>query len=394
MIEAFTNLRNSLHFLEPVFLYLLIPLAILFVVWLLAVVIKRKTRSLPTYGSKYPLIGRVKIWGLFVIPAGALMILALAKPYLAKDRVSFSRGSVEIVMVIDRSISMRGNDVKESRLEIAKREALNIEAFLNDNDKIALFVFGRESHRKIYLTNKHDTVFERVANINFPRQGDLKGDGLIWDSDFASMLENIYQSLDRQDMGVKKVSRYVPQKRTNRIVILISDGEDQFKNDKPTTATATQYKDDYLKRFNAALREFRRRGIKIYPVGVGTQRGVNWWTLVRGYKKGEDYNEEELINEGWKNGISRLDKNNLSFLSRSTGTDPTGHIWTVENATTTVRSYLRSVIDSTRSTLPEFGSNNDKENQLWQYFLVVAVVVLVIGILSHPVSGYFNRNRV
>mgnify|MGYP001588603221 CR=1 FL=1 len=391
MTKIIIDFWNNFIFLEPIFLYLLIPLAALFILWLAVVFKKRKTRPAPTYGSKYPLVGRVKLWGLFVITDGALMVLALAKRYLVKDGLSFSGGNVEIILVIDRSISMRGDDIKKSRLEIAKREALNVESFLGENDKIALFVFGRESHRKIYLTTKHNTVFERISNINFPKPGNLKGDGLIWDSDFASMLENIYQSMDRQDMGIKKTStRYIPKKKSNRIVILISDGEDQFKNDRPVKIEEIQYKSDYMKRFDKALNEFRRRGLKIYPVGVGTSKGVLRPSLLRGYKENEDYPEGLLKNADWKGKVSRLDKDNLSFLARSSSAELTGYVWTVENATTTVRSYLRSVIDSNRSSLPEFGVSND-ERQLWQYCLLAAVVILVLGVLSHPTSGYFRR---
>lgn len=392
MTEILAGLRNNLSFLEPVFLYLLIPWAVLLVLWLVAVFIKIRSRPAETYGSKYPLIGRIKLWGLFVIPAGALMVLALAKPYLPKDNVSFSRGDVEIILVVDRSISMRGDDIRESRLEIAKREASNIESILGDSDKIALFVFGRESHRKIYLTKKHTTVFERISRISFPRPGNLKGDGLIWDSDFASMLENIYQSTDRQDMGVEKIStaRYVPKKKSNRIVILMSDGEDQFKRDRPVTVEDIQYKTDYLKRLDKALNEFHRRGIRIYPVGIGTTKGISWPSLLRGYKEKEDYPEGMI--EGWRGKVSRLDKDNLSFLARSSGAELIGYIWTVENSSTTVRSYLRSVIDSNRSILPEFGASDD-ERQLWQYLLLVAVVMLTFGILSYPISGYYRRRK-
>jgi len=144
MIKLLMGAGNNFSFLEPVFLYLLIPLAILFILWFMILVVKIRTRPSLTYGSKYPLIGRVKLWGVFVIPTGALMVLALAKPYIAKDGVSFSKGNIEVILVVDRSISMRGDDIRESRLEIAKREALNIESFLGENDKIALFVFGRE----------------------------------------------------------------------------------------------------------------------------------------------------------------------------------------------------------------------------------------------------------
>ncbi len=393
MIQFFIDVGNSFSFLEPVFLYLLIPLSTLFILWLAIVFIKIKTRPAPTYGSKYPLIGRVKLWGLFVIPAGVLMVLALAKPYLIKDNISFSKGNVEVILVIDRSISGNGDDVKPSRLEVSKREAINIESLLGENDKIALFVFGRESHRKIYLTSKHSEVFKRVSNIFFPRPGNLKGDGLVWDSDFASMLENIYQSMDRQDMGIERISiaRYVPKKKSNRIVILISDGEDQFRRDRSATIEGIQYKAEYSKRLDKALNEFRRRGIRIYPVGIGTRKGVTWLSLLRGYKEKEDY--PEGLMKDWQGQISRLDKDNLSFLAWSTGVELTGHVWTVENGSTTVRSYLRSVINSNRNVLPQFGISDD-ERQLWRYFLLAAVSVLMMGIFSYPITGYFRRDRI
>ncbi len=386
--------QDSFHFLEPAFLYLLIPLAILFVLWLGITVIKRIKRPKRTYSSKYPLVGKIKLWGLFVVPAGVLMVLAMAKPSLNQDSFRVSRGGVEVILVIDRSISMRADDVKPTRLDIAKREAFNIESFLAEGDKTALFIFGKESHRKIYLSERFENTFGQMAKISFPDS--LKGDALIWDSDFATMLENIYQSLDRQDSGDRDYLKhhYVSKKRSNRIVIIFSDGEDQFKKDKPTTPEEAKSRDDYIKRLNGALREFQKRGLKIYPVGIGTQKGVSWPSLLRGYKKGYARNDdyEEYLIKQWQNGISRIDKENLMFLARSTGATPGNNIWTVENGATTVKSYLNSVINSNRRTLLEFGqSENDQD--LWQYCLIAAAVVLVLGILSYPVSGYFSRRR-
>lgn len=263
-----------IHFLDPAFLYLLILLVALLVLWLGVTLIKLAKRPKRTYGSKYPLVGRIKLWGIFVIPVGALIVLAMAKPSLVRALSRHRRGDIDVLLVIDRSISMRADDVRPSRLDIAKREASNIEPLLVEGDKVALFVFGRESHRKIYLSGRFENTFERLARISFP--GSLKGDGLIWDSDFASMLENVYQSTDRQDSFNDGYSgkRYVPKKRSNRIVIIFSDGEDQLKKDKPSTPEEAKYRDDYIKRLNSALAEFRKRGLKIYPVGIGTEKGV------------------------------------------------------------------------------------------------------------------------
>ncbi len=384
-----------IHFLDPVLLYLLIPLAILFVLWLGTVAIKLIKRPQRTYGSKYPLIGKTKLWGLFAIPVAALMVLAMAKPSLNRSSFNPSRGDIEVIMVIDRSISMRADDIKPTRLDTTKREAANIGSLLVEGDKVALFVFGQESHKKIYLSDKFENTFDRLARISFPTEN-LYGDGLIWDSDFATMLENIYQSMDRQDAhsegySADNYSRYVPKKRTNRVVIIFSDGEDQFRKMKPTTKEETTERDDYLKRLNGALSEFRRRGLKIYPVGVGTEKGVKWLSLLRGFKSGQGY--YAYLDKDWENGISRIDKENFMFLARSTGVQLGGdNIWTVENNTTTVRDYLSHIIGLNRKVTLEFGQAEDNQD-LWQYFLMAAVGILGLAIVSHPVSGYFKRKR-
>lgn len=381
-----------IKFLEPGFLYLLIPLGILFVLWFVVTAVKLLKRSKRTYGSKYPLIGKIKLWGLYAIPACVLMVLAMAKPSLSQGSFKVSRGDIEVILVIDRSISMRADDIKPTRLDIAKREASHIESILREGDKAALFVFGRESHKKINLSQRFtENVFYWLDRVSFPEK--LDGDGLIWDSDFATMLENIYQSMDRQDARNEKYfgKKYIPQKRTNRIVIIFSDGEDQFLKDKPTTPEEAKYRDDYIKRFNSTLVEFKKRGLKIYPVGIGTQKGSKWLSLLRDYQINVDY--PGYLTEEWKNGVSKIDKENLLFLAKATETKLVGNVWTVENSATTVKIYLSSVIDSNRKDLLEFSQSEDDQD-LWQYFLIAAMSILAMGILAHPVSGYFkNRNR-
>ena len=380
-----------IHFLEPAFLYLLIPLVVLFILWLGIALVKLIKRPKQTYGSKYPFIfGKGKLWGLSIF-AGALMVLAMAKPSLNQGSFKASRGDIEVILVIDRSISMRADDVKPSRFDIAKREALNIESLLLEGDKAALFVFGKESHKKIELSKKFSVnTFNRLAKVAFPKS--LRGDALVWDSNFASMLENVYQSMDRQDSGDRDYlkHRYIPKKRTNRIVILFSDGEDQFKKDKPTTSEEVKSRNDYIKRLNNALAEFRKRGLKIYPVGIGTQKGVKSLSLLRGYKKGEDY--PQYLLEDWKNDFSRIDKENLMFLARSTGTELNNQIWTIGNGATFVKSYLNAVISSSRRLLLEFGQS-ESDQDLWQYFLIAAAIIMAFGTLSYPVSGYLSWRK-
>src|SRR3989344_517693 len=375
-------------FLEPIFLFLLAPWVALFLLWLIIAVMKIRSRPQETYGSKYPLVGRVKLWG-FALISLVLMILALAKPVIPETAIKPTRENIEIILVVDRSISMRADDVKESRLEIAKREAAGIMPLLVEGDKLALFVFGSNSNRKIYLTERFDVTFDRLARINFRPTSDLDDDNTVWDSDFATMLESIYQSMDRQDgFNEGDLKKYQPKKRSNRIVIIFSDGEDQYRKD---SSLKSDERRNYVKRLEGALAEFRKRGLNIYPVGIGTARGVSWLSLLRGYKSVIDY--PHYLVEEWAGKLSRIDRENLMFLASSTEVTLAGHVWTVENRTTTVKIYLDDLINSNRSVLFEV-REDDNGQGLWQYFLVVAISILFLGILTYPISGYLkNRKR-
>lgn len=390
MIKNFFG-NNNLVFLEPNLLYLLVPIAVLFLLWALFVILSLLNRPRSTFGSKYPLIGKLKIW-FFVALAGGLMVLAMAKPTLSKGLIKPMRGDVEVIIVIDRSLSMRADDLKPTRLDIAIREAANIELLLKEEDKAALFVFGKEAHRKIYLSGKFANTFDRLAQITFPKS--LRGDGVVFDSDFAALLESIYYSMDRQDAYFEnyKGKKYVPQKRSNRVIIIFSDGEDQNKKSQPQNDEEAKDLADYNQRLNKALAEFRKRGLKIYPVGIGTELGVKSVTLLKYYQVGEDYPEPLLVS--WKDDVTRINKNNLTFLARSTGVtvvELNSHVWKIEKSLTSVRDYLREIINSNRRPLPEFNQSADGQD-LRQYLLVASVTILIFGIGVYPFSGYFRND--
>ncbi|MBI3274325.1 MAG: VWA domain-containing protein, partial [Candidatus Colwellbacteria bacterium] len=264
-----------ISFSEPFFLYLLVPVTVAFLVWSAVAVFRIYSRPKISYGSKYPLLGKVKLWGLFVLPASVFMVLALAKPIMPGSSVRPSTGDIQVVLLLDSSISMRADDVKLSRLEIAKREISRMGAMLREGDKVALFTFGKSSNRKLYLTKDLETFFDQVERISFPTK--LSNDESVWSTDFATALEHIYQSMDMQDSRGENYPagrKYNPKKRDNRIVIIFSDGEDQMLNSMPANEQEIQQKAGYIDRRKKVLAEYKKRGLKIYPVGVGTSRGV------------------------------------------------------------------------------------------------------------------------
>lgn len=391
-MDVIRNLSGNFIFAEPIFLYLLILLVPIFFIWLFAVALGLFSRPEQTYGSRYPLIGKMKLWGFFVLPATALMIIALARPSISGGEIKSSNGDVQAIVLFDNSFSMKAVDIKPSRLEIARREILSIDSFLKEGDKVGLFTFGKGSHRKLYLTDDFGVFFDQVSGVGLFE--DLS-DETIFDTDFAIVLEHIYQQLDRQDAyfeGREYNQRYNPKKRTNRIVMVFSDGEDQFLNYKPVkleeARAVAEEKAEYVKKLSKVLVEYRKRGLKIYPVGIGTRKGVSWISLLKGHKKGTDYPEE--LEKEWASQVTRLDRNNLTALAKSANVDLSGYDWTVESAQGNVRGYLRHALDSNRRPLFEL-AEGDNSQQLWQYCLLIAAVFLVLGVVTYPFQGHLRR---
>lgn len=391
-MDAVRNLSGNFVFAEPIFLYLLILLAPIFLIWIFVVALGLFSRPEQSYGSKYPLIGKIKLWGFFALPATSLMIIALARPSISGGKIKSSNGDVQAIILFDNSFSMKAADIKPSRLEIARREILSVDSFLKEGDKVGLFTFGKGSHRKLYLTDDFGVFFDQVSGVGLFEN---LNDETIFDTDFATVLEHIYQQLDRQDAyfeGREYNRRYNPKKRINRIVVIFSDGDDQFLNYKPVkpeeARAVAEEKAEYVKKLSAVLAEYRKRGLKIYPVGIGTRRGVSWISLLKGYKKGTDYPEE--LEKEWANQNTRLDRNNLTALAKSTGVDLSGYDWTVESAQGNARDYLKRALDSNRRPLFEL-AEGDNSQQLWQYCLLVAAVFLTLGVATYPFQGYLRK---
>ncbi|OGN02578.1 MAG: hypothetical protein A2651_00145 [Candidatus Yanofskybacteria bacterium RIFCSPHIGHO2_01_FULL_42_12] len=378
---------GNFTFSEPLYLWALLLIAPIFFLWLLIVVLGLFSRPEQTYGSKYPIIGKIKLWGVFALASTILMVIALARPAVSGSEIKPTNGDVQVIVLFDNSFSMKADDIKPSRLEIARREILSIDSFMREGDRVGLFIFGKESHIKLNLTSDFGTFFDQVSRAGL--SGSLS-DETIFDTDFATAFEHIYQSLDRQDAfleGKEYNQRYNPKKRTNRIVLVFSDGEDQFFNSKPKNEAEAKLRADYVKKYDKVMAEYKKRGLKIYPVGIGTRTGVSWLFLLKGYKKGT-YPPE--LDKEWIGQVTRLDRDRLSSLAKTTGADLLGYDWTVENSQGNARQYLGHVLDSNRRPLFEFVAG-DNDRQFWQYCLLAAIGFLALGIVTYPFQGYLRN---
>ena len=163
-----------------------------------------------------------------------LLIIALARPRTTEEnsRTRAAEG-IDIVMAVDVSSSMLAKDLSPNRLEATKKVASE---FVENrpNDRVGLVVYAGESYTQTPLTSDHKIILNGLK--------DLKN-GLITDGTAIGM-------------GLATaVNRLKESKAKSKVIILLTDGENNSGQIDPLTAT--QLAD-----------EFR---IRTYTIGVGTR---------------------------------------------------------------------------------------------------------------------------
>jgi Ca-activated chloride channel family protein len=229
---------EKITFLNPEFfwLFLLIPLAIVWLVW------KKhqqsatlKISSLQGFKGTESLLAKLKP-GLDVLRllALSLLIVAMARPRTVdiSNKTKTTKG-IDIVVAVDVSGSMLAKDFKPNRMEALKRVA---SVFVDErpNDRIGLVVYASESYTKSPVTSDKAVIQEAIASIKY---------------------DNVLQDGTGIGMGLATaVNRLKDSKAKSKVIILMTDGVNNAGFIEPETASdiAQQY------------------GIKVYTIGIGT----------------------------------------------------------------------------------------------------------------------------
>ena len=357
-----TIFRDAVEFDSPEFL-MAVPIALVLLFFGAAILALRLAlRPARTHGSSYPLLGHIKFW-FFAILVLMAVAVAAARPYWVYGGRSFKRGDVDVAIVVDGSASMWVTDIGPPRLDLAVREALGLytEEILTPGDRTALFVFGTTAVRKAHLSSDGDRFVEQLGRVAPPDT--LSGDAFPWDSDIASAFEHVYQSIDNQDRFESGDEDWVPEQRSDRVVLLFTDGD--FIGSR-----------DQMARLDTALSEFQRRGLTVYTVGIGSRTGTNLDEVLRSYVRGVDY--DESLEADLDQIRTRLDTNGLGMLEQRTG----GRSFVIESAGVSSTPFLRSAVNSHRSISFQLVPAEDKQ-EIWQWVLAFAVVVFVVAVLIY-----------
>jgi len=164
----------------------------------------------------------------------ALVIVAMARPRTSEENSKTkSAEGIDIVMAIDVSTSMLSRDLRPNRLEATKKVASD---FIQErpNDRIGMVVYAGESYTQTPLTSDHKIILNTMKDIK---------NGLIQDGTAIGM-------------GLATaVNRLKESKAKSKVIILLTDGENNAGQIDPMTAA------QLANEFN----------IRTYTIGVGTK---------------------------------------------------------------------------------------------------------------------------
>lgn len=167
--------------------------------------------------------------------AMALMLLAMLRPQWGEISEEQSRTGLDLVIALDLSRSMRADDLKPSRLAVAKAEVGRLLDRLS-GDRVGILAFSGTAFTVCPLTGDHAIVrrmLDELGTESLPRGG----------SSIAAALKEAERSFRSSP----------PQ---GRVMILISDGEDHDGGIIP------------------ALRQLQNRGVTVLVAFAGTEAGA------------------------------------------------------------------------------------------------------------------------
>ncbi len=170
---------------------------------------------------------------VFRLLAISCIIIALARPQTRNDEELKSGQGIDIILCLDVSGSMLAQDFTPNRMEAAKQVAAEFVAE-RATDRIGVVIFSGEGFTLVPLTTDQNVLQSQIYNI---QRGALEDGTAIGDG-----------------LGLS-VERLKDSKTKTRIIILLTDGEDQGGRIDPLVAKEMA----------------KAYGIRVYTIGVGSE---------------------------------------------------------------------------------------------------------------------------
>ncbi|MEQ1574990.1 MAG: VWA domain-containing protein, partial [Vicinamibacterales bacterium] len=237
---------------EPRLLWLLIVPALMLLLWMRQLRLRRRdaarlvaARQLPN-PERFPFFGDALFW-LSLIAATALLVMAVAQPKVVTSLVR--TGGADVIILLDGSASMHVTDVQGDRWQRAVRFLRVLGDSLSwQSDRVALTLFAHIATPQIRLTSDPNTFFFFLDHLAEKSPFRLEDD-TSWDT-------NIALGVTWGLRIVEKDEEIRGPTENARLFVLITDGQ-------AWSGTVEE-----------SLMAARRKGVPLFVVGVGTEGGV------------------------------------------------------------------------------------------------------------------------
>ncbi|WP_222844155.1 vWA domain-containing protein [Saccharicrinis aurantiacus] len=328
---------NNITFLHPQFFYLLLVLIPMITWYVLKHNKAQASLQISTLKgfSKAPTTLRVYLRHLPIVLrsfAIVMIVFVLARPQSSNSTQNVTTEGIDIVITMDISGSMEALDFKPNRMEASKDVAVQFVS-ARENDKIGLVIFAGESFTQCPLTTDKATLVNLIRDM---RTGMLPKDGTAIGSGLATAVSRI------KDSDAK-----------SKVIILLTDGENNMGEVAPLTAA------EIAKTF----------GIRVYTIGVGS-KGMAKFPVQTPY--GTQYIEQE----------TQIDENMMSEIANITG----GQYFRA-----TTKNGLKSIyaeIDKMEKTKIEVKEYTKRSEE----FLLYAILAVVFVIAEVFIKSTLLRN--
>lgn len=167
-----------------------------------------------------------------------LFVLALARPQDTGRRDSTDVEGIDIVVTLDMSRSMAGEDMSGPRIEAAKATILDF-VRRRVSDRVGIVVFGREAYTLCPLTLDYNVLQTMVSGLQLDQ---INGEGTAIGNAVGTSINRLRRS------GAQ-----------SKVIILVTDGDSNTGNISP----------DQAAQFAETL------GIRIYTILIGTSEDTS-----------------------------------------------------------------------------------------------------------------------
>lgn len=280
----FGSLNNSIYFIFPLFLLLIMILGMRKRMDILKVLKLRNKRRISTLKITMVVLGSI------------LVVISLLSPQKEIEDEKIEVKGMNIYVLIDTSRSMLTEDVYPNRLEAGKRVLSNLIQSLK-GDRVGFIPFSDSAYIQMPLTDDYSITQNYINALDTTL---ISGGGT-----------ELYQALELAEKSFTEIGS------ENKTVIVLSDGGDFDKKSL-----------DFVK----------DKKIDVYSIGIGTNEGNVIPEYIRGIKRG-------FIKDS--SGSAVISKLNSDFLQQIAN-ENSGKYYEVNNLVDTSKNFVNDTINLER----------------------------------------------